>query len=234
MIERKPIRRKFIFRTIVFLVILYLYMFNLEMLTEIINYRLGDVKVYHVIWLLLMLEMLQILLPKYNRHISCGKIFARHFREKKVPYDKKEVLEYTKKYNRRAGWAGFFWLTLLFLIGIFYFARIIDLISIHLIAVFFYFSDEFCINVWCPFRAWIVRNKCCNACRIYNWSHFMIFSPFIFIFSFWTYSLLVMSLVIFIQWEYLHYKYPERFSELSNANLKCGDCPERVQNCRFV
>ena len=232
--KKAPIRKKFIFRTIIFLGFVFLYIFDLEMLKKIINYDLKYFKVYHVIWLFLMLEMLQVLLPKFNNYISSGKIFARHFRERKAPYDEKAVLHFTKKYNRRAGGAGIFWLTLLLCIGFFYSTGKINVMSIHLIVVFFYFSDEFCINIWCPFGAWIVRSKCCNTCRIHNWNYFMIFSPYIYIFSLWTYSLLITSLIILIQWEYLHFRYPQRFSDVSNINLWCGDCPDKGSTtCKF-
>ncbi len=234
MSKRKPFRKKFIFRTIVFLTFLFFYVYDLELLTSITSYSLGFFKVYHVIWLFLMLEMSQVLLPVLNNHISTGKIFARHYKKTKAPYDKKALQNYINKYNIRAVWAALFWLALLLFIGIFLYTGKLEVWSIHLIVVFFYFADEFCINIWCPFGAWIVRSKCCNACRIYNWNFFLIYSPYIFICSFWTYSLLLMSLIILLQWEYLHYKNPQRISEISNANLQCSECPdEGLTTCKY-
>ena len=60
----------------------------------------------------------------------------------------------------------------------------------------------------------------------------MMFSPYIFIPTFWTYSLVLLSLVILVQWEYLHHRYPERFSEVSNLNLLCSNCVKA--QCRYM
>ena len=76
----------------------------------------------------------------------------------------------------------------------------------------------------------IVRNKCCNECRIYNWGHIMYLTPLIFIKSFWTYSLVVVGIFLFIQWEYMNLKHPERFSPISNKTLRCGNCNH---DCRY-
>ena len=43
----------------------------------------------------------------------------------------------------------------------------------------------------------------------------------IFIKSFWTYSLVGVGVILFIQWEYLNLKHPERFSPISNKTLRC-------------
>ena len=88
----------------------------------------------------------------------------------------------------------------------------------------------FCVNVWCPFHKIIVGNKCCNECRIYNWGHIMYLTPLIAIMNFWTYNLLILSLIIMLQWEYQYIRYPERFSPISNKNLRCNVCSN---NCRF-
>ncbi len=222
--SKKHLRVKFIFRTVVLLMTFGLAVYDFELLKTIIFYDISFFKTFHLIWLFLMVEMLRVFVPAFNKSISCGKGFAKHYRETSRAYDKKALQSYTKKYNRRAGWAGLLWLTLLLVIGGFYHAGAVNAIGIHMIVVLFYFGDEVCINIWCPFGAWIVRNKCCNTCRIYNWNYFMIFSPYVYVFSFWTYSLLGMALLIFLQWEYLHFKYPERFWEFSNVNLQCGSC----------
>ncbi len=220
----KYLRGKFIFRTVIFLVTFGLAVYDLEALKGILYYDIFYFKTFHLIWIFLMVEMLQVFIPVLNKRVSCGKGFARHYRETSRDYDKKALQNHTRKYNRRAGWAGLLWLMLLLVTGILYRTGVINVTGIHLIVVFLYFSDEFCINIWCPFRAWIVRSKCCNACRIYNWGHMMIFSPYIYVFSFWTYSLLILALLIFLQWEFLHFKYPQRFWEVSNVNLQCSSC----------
>lgn len=39
-----------------------------------------------------------------------------------------------------------------------------------------------------------------------------------------------MSVALLLRWEITFYRYPERFSEKTNAYLKCADCPERLCN----
>ncbi len=58
----------------------------------------------------------------------------------------------------------------------------------------------------------------------------MYVTPFILIPNFWTYSLIALSVISLIQWEYLLKKHPERFSSISNLNLNCYNCQNE---CRF-
>lgn len=225
-------RKKFIFRTIVLLFSFGIALYDIELLKEILYFDLKYFQVYHIIWLFLMLGMLQVFIPYFNNHVSCGKAFAKHFKESTIVCDKEVLKESIRKNNLGAIKSALFWLLLLFIIWVLYYLNIISQTAIHLIVVFFYFSDQFCINIWCPFRVWFIKNKCCNSCRIYNWGHFMMFSPYIFIPSFWTYSLVFMSFLILIQWEYMHYRYPQRFLEISNANLLCSNCLKA--KCRYI
>ena len=88
----------------------------------------------------------------------------------------------------------------------------------------------FCINIWCPFHRLFFKSKCCNECRIYNWDHVMYCTPLLLIRSFWTYSLFALSLFVFLQWEYMIRKHPERFTPFTNKKLQCGSCK---YDCRF-
>lgn len=225
-------KRKFVFRAFVSIVAFGLAFYDIDLLIKVFYFDLTYFKLYHILWFLLMLGMIQVCIPIFNNHVSCGKMFAKHFKANTTFYDKEALKEHTRRNNLGAVRAGIFWSVLLAVIGLLYFRNLIDKITIHLIVVFFYFSDQFCINIWCPFRSWIVKNKCCNTCRIFNWGHFMIFSPYIFIPTFWTYSLLMMSITILIQWEYMHFKHPYRFSEISNANLQCINCLKA--KCRYI
>ncbi|MDW7678144.1 MAG: hypothetical protein SCK57_10825, partial [Bacillota bacterium] len=128
--------------------------------------------------------------------------------------------------------AALFWTILLAAIGWFRYAGFIGSRGIHLIVVFFYFSDEFCINVWCPFRSWMIGNLCCNTCRIFNWGHFMIFSPYLFLPSFWAWILVAVAAAILIQWEVMHARHADRFTALSNASLQCINCLKA--QCHYV
>ncbi|WP_455538917.1 hypothetical protein [Terrisporobacter sp.] len=58
----------------------------------------------------------------------------------------------------------------------------------------------------------------------------MYLTPLIFIKNLWTYSLVAVGIILFIQWEYLNLKHPERFSPISNKTLRCGNCEN---DCRY-
>jgi hypothetical protein len=183
------------------------------------------VRVYHIIWGLLMAELLLAFFPNtlLNKYIGCGKLFSKHYHPA-PEYNKETLKKESKKFNRGAVLSAVFWIFLLAVIGMLHACGTIKDLWLYSISAFFYFSDLFCINIWCPFQSFFINNKCCNNCRIYNWGQLMIFSPLIFLPSFWTYSLVFVALLLFIQWEYYHCRYPERFSEITNLNLRCSAC----------
>ena len=120
-------------------------------------------------------------------------------------------------------------------IGTLYLFDIINRNHVFLISIFFYVADLICVLIWCPFRL-IMRNKCCTTCRIYNWDHLMMFSPLIFINSFYTISLFVISFIAFLIWELCVMIFPERFSEMTNVSLKCSECTDKLctQYCKKI
>lgn len=216
-------QKKIILRTILMLITFIFAFYDQSLLEDFLQLTIyGRIRIYHLIWLLMLLELVLVFIPRLGSSLGCGKIYARNYWA--TEYKEEALRKYTKKFNLRAFQALIFWLLVLAGIGLLYLKALITKTIILLIVVFFYFADQFCINVWCPFRAWIVRNKCCHACRIYNWGQSMYLSPLIFIPSFWTYSLIIVALAVLLQWEYLHYRYPERFSEISNLYLRCSHC----------
>jgi hypothetical protein len=56
----------------------------------------------------------------------------------------------------------------------------------------------------------------------------MMWTPMIFVGGWYGLSLLIPSLVLLARWEYVAHKYPERFSVVANACLKCKNCPEQL------
>lgn len=88
--------------------------------------------------------------------------------------------------------------------------------------------DMICILFLCPFQTWIMKNRCCTVCRIYNWDFAMMFTPYIFIPNGYAWSLLAMSIILLIRWEIAVRKYPERFSDRTNACVSCENCEEKL------
>ena len=225
-------QKKLAFRTGVLMVAFGLALLNPSLLEMLFFLDLGLFRFHHLLWLLLMLGMFQVFIPAFNDHVSCGRMFAKHYTPSAHSYTQEQLEDSVRRNNRGALRAAMVWLVVLSLIGWFRWSGWLGNRGIHLLVVFFYFADEFCINVWCPFRVWIVRNTCCNTCRIFNWGHFMMFSPYLFLPQFWTWSLLAVSTAILIQWEIMNARHSHRFSILSNAKLQCVNCLQA--RCRYM
>ncbi|MGM0651516.1 MAG: hypothetical protein ACQES4_01880 [Bacillota bacterium] len=218
-------RKIFVARTSIFAIALLLTLISRDFAIAVFNFNFaGGVKVYHILWTFIMTEMILVLIPKLDHFIGCGKIYEKNYTPR--AHALTALSEYTKKFDRRAIYAALVWATAL--AGIWFFR--LEKYWVIISAIFFYFLDQLFVNLWCPFKNWIVRNRCCATCRIYNWGFAIIVSPLIFIKSFWTYSLVAMGAVILLQWEILHRKYPERFSEISNAMLSCKNCNDRCSS----
>lgn len=184
-----------------------------------------SLKVYHLFWFMTMLILIKRMIPRLNKKMSLGKIFAGNFVGTGTDTDKKRLgfQKNKRKADSGALRSAAYWILLLLVMWMWRVSGILPDIWLYIIVLFFIFMDQFCTSVFCPFQ-WLMRNKCCSTCRINNWGYCMAFSPLIFISTFWTYSILFLSIVNLIIWEYLYFKHPERFSDIYNANLMCKNC----------
>ncbi len=187
-------------------------------------------KAYHVIWLLTASLLVRRMIPRFNRKVSSGKIFDKFYAKGAIgnPSIEEKLKVYTARTNGGAMQTAIYWTIVIAVIGVLYYFRVLRVLDIYLIVVFFVFMDQFCTSVWCPFQ-WLIGNKCCNSCRINNWGYLMAFAPLVYLPSFWTYSILVLSAAAVLQWECLFYRHPERFFELSNINLMCKNCTTKCR-----
>ena len=223
-------RIKLITRTIILVVTIVLVILDVDLVSKIMSLNIiGSIKFYQLLLAYLMYEMIIVLFPKYNKYSYSGKHFNRHYDEVEN-YKNDKLIKFTKKNNIRALRAAVFWITLNSIIGYIYIKLNLNAVYMYLLFLFYYWSDMFCVNVWCPFHKLIVKNKCCNECRIYNWGHLMYLTPLVFIPGWYTYSLVLVGIIVFLQWEYMNYKHPERFSPISNKTLRCSDCKT---DCRY-
>jgi hypothetical protein len=197
-----------------------------DLLVYLFNFPLFiSLKIYHVLWFITIIILIKRMIPGLNKKMSLGKIFARNFVGAGTDTDKKRLgfRKSKRKADSGALRSAFYWILLLLVMWMWRVSGMLSNIWIYVIVLFFVFMDQFCISVFCPFQ-WLMRNKCCSTCRINNWGYCMAFSPLIFIPTFWTYSILFLSIVNLIIWEYLYFRYPERFSDIYNANLMCKNC----------
>ena len=175
-----------------------------------------------VVWISFIVEMLFRFFPSRLESMGCQKQFARNY----APKDGQ-----CKPVNQSAGTTAlvaFIWLALNAVFGLLYFLGIFDRGVLILIAIAYSVCDIICILFFCPFQTWFMKNRCCTTCRIYNWDFAMMFTPLVFIPSFYTYSLLGCAIALLLRWEITYRLHPERFSTATNRCLDCSNCKEKL------
>lgn len=221
---------KLFWRISAFIFCLLLVVIDEQGLTNFLRSQLVGIDFYKWLWLGIVLWFITAMLPRKNEKMASGKRWRKNFTKGEIKLEliRTLALESTKKVYKSQ------WLYLILLFG-FYFIFIILRLSFWWAIVFTLWAgvvDAWCMTIWCPYRNWLVKNKCCNNCRIFNWGYLMATLPLLAVPSFWTYSIVALALAIFIQWEFLHLKFPERFYEISNRSLQCINCPGKTGYCR--
>ena len=145
--------------------------------------------------------------------------------------DASKIRNEIKKQNQQAVKIAVIWAIFLLFEGLFIHFNIVDQRFIILGMLILRIADRLFVLIWCPFGA-IMKNKCCNECRIYGWDQFMLNSPLVFYPSIYTYTLLILSIIPFIEWEISVKRHPERFTQISNAAIRCPNCHEVCGRCR--
>jgi len=220
---------KLLIKGLITALILVLAIWRPEILVGTFTYQILFLKIYHVIWAMIMWLLIKRMVPRVNSKISMGKIFEKHYSAASAGDSARhekfqaKLADYTHRMNVGAVKTAIYWLLAVLFVGLLFHTGVLNRMWVILTVVFFIFMDQFCVSVWCVFK-WIIGNKCCNTCRINNWGYLMAFSTLVFVPSFWTYSVLAMSVIVVIQWEYLYARHPERFYELYNTNLQCRNC----------
>ena len=232
---RKRYQHKFTFRCLIFLATAALLFLSPEQFDVMEGWNFfRRFSVFHLLWVVWMVDMIFQLIP-CRKYLPLGsqKFLLDSFRPQKI-FSPQRLMEYVRKSNRGILLVGVCWSALTALIGILYFVGVIKRNILFLLAVAFYVCDLICVLFWCPFRVWFMKNRCCTTCRIFNWDHMMMFSPFLFVPGFYTWSLLSGGIVVFIVWEASFSFHPERFWEGSNEALQCVNCTDRLcgeRNC---
>lgn len=212
-----------IIRTILFLTAIFT---NTSFITNNNNTKQDIIS--SAIWIFFIGSMILRLIP--NKKYSAGnqKIFKSNFiqaKETKIKRDYKSAIG-----------TLIVWMLLNGIIGFLYFKGIITPKILFYISLAYSVCDIICILWFCPFQKWIMKNRCCNTCRIYNWDFAMMFTPLIFVPNLYNYTLVGLSLIIVLIWEITYYKHPERFHSETNNFINCKNCKERMckNKLRFV
>ena len=235
--EKLPVSRirklyffRLFIRVLIFFACIYIYLRHPGMLQVLYGFHFfKGFSLLHILWIIWVMDMLWQLIPAAYRHISLGsqKLFKINFRPIKERINYPALKEYIITTTISAYKVFILWAALTLAIGIFYSTGVINGNFIFLISVFFYVCDLICVLIWCPFRL-IMRNRCCTTCRIFNWDHLMMFVPLGFIPGFYTWSLLLLAIAVWMVWETCVILYPERFWEMTNLALKCSSCTDKL------
>ena len=229
-VMRKNYILRFVGRALVLLAAIAVYFLHPESFSvlEGMNF-FRKFSILHLLWGLWVLDMVLQMIPS-RRFIALGsqKQFGKHFQAAARTPDPEALRGFIKSSNRSAGVVLIIWILLVLVLGGLYLLGILDRGIMVLISTAFYVCDLICVLFWCPFRVFFLKNRCCTTCRIFNWDHLMMFVHLLFIPSFFTLSLGIASVVIFLVWEVIFFRHPERFWDRSNRALRCISCTDQL------
>jgi len=218
----RKIRVKFVISIVVLLIVTVFYIFFDEHILILKNY------VFPIIFVYFILDSLIILLPNKLNYLPTMK-YSEKFYLKSPNYDKEKLNNIKKSNNRRALFTFILYFGALSVVGWVYLSYdFLEDIHLFLLFLLINVADYFCILFWCPFKSLILKNTCCYTCRITNWDRFMKSYILIFVPNIFTITLVVMSILVFLLWEYTHQIHPERFYSISNEILRCSSCNETL------
>ncbi len=213
---------RLIYRSVIFLVMLVLYLRSkLAKGEELANGLESSPVALTIIWLIFMVEMILRFFPSKYESPGCQKQFRQNY----IPSGSTDI---EIPDNNGTVLTALVWLVFNSIFGALHMAGVLDDGIMLLLCSFYSVCDMICILFFCPFQTWFMKNKCCSACRIYNWDYTMMFTPLFFVRRYYSYSLLAVSIILLFRWEITFYRYPERFSEKTNCYLRCEGCTEKL------
>lgn len=219
-------------RVLIFIACMWGYIFHKEVfVSALTNEFFSTFTPIHVLWIVLMGGMILHLLPKVKMTMSGLKSRPYSYREPEGGYDRLQLFEYVNAINIRAWRVLLVWLCFNAIFGILYLAGILGAVELVMLSIFYFTCDLICMLLFCPFQKYMMGNRCCVNCRIFDWGHMMMYTPMLFIPSFFSWSLLFTSLIVMLRWELVYAMHPERFWRGSNATIRCENC--RDKTCRI-
>lgn len=219
---------KFVIRILVFLGVFTLYIMDKEqMMTLLTTPVLAGISLMHVLWIMFMVMMVLHIFPLEKVTMALKKAEPEPYKEVEG-YSELELHQFVQQQNARSWIVMLVWLIFNAVFGALYVFEIIGIPDMIMLTVFYFLCDYICILVYCPFQHLIMKNRCCVNCRIYDWGHFMMFTPMLFVQNFFSWSLFFTSCVVLIRWEVIYARHPERFWSGSNKTLQCANCEDKT------
>lgn len=223
----------FVCRLTIFITVFAFYISRKEMLIDILTHKFMfgidnyGITFLHVVWAFFMVMMIRHLLPAKTLSMALRKNEEENYVEVEG-YSELELAKFIQDQNVKAWTVMLLWLSFNAIWGALYLFGVLDVADLLMLTVFYFLSDYICILFFCPFQKGIMKNKCCVNCRIYDWGHFMMFTPMLYIQNFFSWSLFFTSLVVLIRWEIVYAKNPKRFWSGSNKTLQCANCKDKT------
>ena len=180
-----------------------------------------------LVWLALMASMALRLLPSRRESLGCQKKYAARFR----PTGSRPTPEDLRTANRGAMKSALLWIAANLCFFLLFAKGRLGRRFLVCLAGFYGVCDIFCILFYCPFQSWLMHNRCCTTCRIFDWDYLMLCTPLLAIPGPLTAIACLLSAVIFLRWEITYRRHPERFLECGNDALRCQNCQEQL--CRY-
>ena len=213
---------RLVYRSALFLLLLVSYISYRVHAEEAITARIErQPAILVVTWSIFALEMAFRFFPSRFESPGCQKQFRRN-------YIKSGETHIEVQDNNATVLVALIWIMFNGVIGE---LRMLDMLDdgiLILLCGAYSVCDMICILFFCPFQTWLLRNKCCGTCRIYNWDYAMMFTPLFFVRRDYSWSLLALSIALLLRWEWTFYRHPERFAENTNEYLRCRNCPEKL------
>ncbi len=232
---RKTYFVRLIGRSMVFVVAVFLYLLKPESMNVLYGGNFfKELSPLHILWLIWIIDMIYQLVPVKNKlPLGSQKLFKERFKPIREKINYESLKAYVISTTKSAYKVFILWAMLILMLGILYNLDVLTAEHLFLVCVAFYVCDLICVLIWCPFRL-IMKNKCCTTCRIFNWDHLMMFTPLLFVNSFYSVSLLLLAFAVWVVWELCVMMYPERFWEHTNEALRCSECTDKLctQYCR--
>lgn len=215
---------KLLLRRSIFVILLIFYFWNRDLLDFTVKPVFWPM---YVIWGMVLLELLLRFIPGKFHPTGMQKHLKRNFVPTKH-YLEEGITEKDRKELKKLDWMGFrvfiaylllnaIWFTL-------YFLHIWGVPELVMIMSLYYFGDMICANGFCPFKLFLMGNRCCNVCRIYNWDAIMGVIPLIVIIHPMSMSLVVVAVIYTGFWELRFRTHPEYFLESCNQTIGCKSC----------
>ncbi|MBR7040834.1 MAG: hypothetical protein IKI24_03220 [Clostridia bacterium] len=210
------------YRSVLFILLLISYIrFRIKSSSEMLSGLVAHPAILAVTWIVFAFEMLLRFFPSRYESPGSQKQFARN-------YIKSGNTDISIPDNNATLLVALVWIIFNGVFGALHMLGILDDGIMLLLCGFYSVCDMICILFFCPFQSWLLKNKCCSSCRIYNWDYAMMFTPLFFVRRGYYWSLLVLSVVLLLRWEITFFRHPERFSEKTNEYLKCMNCTEKL------